>query len=229
MATTYVTLDNLKKYDGNLKAYIDSDKTKAIKGYMKKDNTWNFYNVDAPTEETIPAFSIDVPTEYFLDQTKTTFVQEFAWSEELYAGSVNPNLDGKPVWAMAVKGDDDTVTYSFVNLEALMNTYVAKETNSITVVVEANEIGAEVKISSEEGNLIEVKEDGLFAQVDMSAKADKLGTSVKVGQIFVDDGNGNLSASGITIAELKTTVSDEVMGNFDTETDVDSEIDDWFN
>ena len=234
MATTYVTLDNLKSYDSKMKTYIDSDKTKAIKGYMKVDNAWNFYNTDAPTEESVPVFSIDVPTEYFLDQTRTTFVQEFTWLEDLYVGATNPNLEGKPVWVMAVKGDDNTITYSFVNLESLMTTYTTQDTNSVTLVIEANEIRAEVKVSGEEGNLISVKEDGLFAEVDMSAKADKLVNPdggevvIKAGQIFVDDGNGNLSASGITIAELKTTVSDEVMGNFDTETDVDSEIDSWF-
>ncbi len=239
MATTYVTLDNLKNYDGNLKTYIDSDKTKSIKGYLKKDNTWNFYNTDAPTEDSVPVFSIDVPVEYFLDQTKTTFIQEFAWSEEVYVGSIDPNLEGKPVWVMAVKGDDNTVTYNFVNLESLVDVYTAKETNSIAVVVsETNEISAEVKISVEEGNIIEIKEDGLFAsveEVDITGKADKLvnpeeGDSIiKAGQIFIDDGNGNLAASGITLEELRKTVSDEVMSNFDTETDVDSEIDNWFN
>ena len=238
MATTYVTLDNLKKYDGNIRTFIDSDKTKSIKGYLKKDNSWNFYNTDMPTEETAPIFSIDVPVEYFLDQTKTTFVQEFSWSEETYAGSTDPSLEGKPVLVMAVKGDDETVTYSFVNLEALVDVYTAKETNSITVVIsEDNEISADVKISAEEGNIISVKEDGLFAtveDVDVTDKVDKLVNPedgepiIKVGQIFVDDGNGNLSASGITIEELKTNVSDEVMGNFNTETDVDSEIDSWF-
>ena len=214
MATTYVTLDNLKKYDGNIRTFIDSDKTKSIKGYLKKDNSWNFYNTDMPTEETAPIFSIDVPVEYFLDQTKTTFVQEFSWSEETYAGSTDPSLEGKPVWVMAV------------------------ETNSITVTVsDTNEISADVKISTEEGNIISVKEDGLFAFVedtDISGKADKLVNPeegeaiIKAGQIFVDDGNGNLSASGITINELKTTVSEDVMSNFDTETNVDSEIDSWF-
>ena len=238
MATTYVTLDNLKKYDGNIRTFIDSDKTKSIKGYLKKDNSWNFYNTDMPTEETAPIFSIDVPVEYFLDQTKTTFVQEFAWSDTTYAGSTDPSLEGKPVWVMAVKGDNETVTYSFVNLEALVDVYTAKETNSITVTVsDTNEISADVKISTEEGNIISVKEDGLFAFVedtDISGKADKLVNPeegeaiIKAGQIFVDDGNGNLSASGITINELKTTVSEDVMSNFDTETNVDSEIDSWF-
>ena len=190
MATTYVTLDNLKKYDTNLKTYIDSENTKSIKGYLKKDNTWNFYNTDVPTEDNTPIFSIDVPTEYFLDQTKTTFVQEFAWSEDLYAGSTNPELEGKPVWVMAVKGDDDTVAYSFINLESLAGDASAK---------------ADKLVNPEDGEAI-----------------------IKTGQIFIDDGNGNLSASGITIEELKTNVSDEVMSNFDTETDVDSEIDSWF-
>ena len=190
MATTYVTLDNLKKYDTNLKTYIDSENTKSIKGYLKKDNTWNFYNTDAPTEDSVPVFSIDVPTEYFLDQAKTTFVQEFTWSEDLYEGSTNPELDGKPVWVMAVKGDDGTVTYSFVNLETLAGDASTK---------------ADKLVNPEDGEAI-----------------------IKAGQIFIDDGNGNLSASGITIAELKTNVSDEIMGNFDTETDVDSEIDSWF-
>ena len=231
MATTYVTLQNLQKYDGNLKTYIDSDKTKSIKGYLKKDNTWNFYNTDAPTEETAPVFSIDVPAEYFLDQTKTTFVQEFAWSAEAYEGSADPNLEGKPVMVMAVKGDDNTVTYSFVNVEALVDVYTAKETNSITVVIsEDNEISADVKISAEEGNIIEVKEDGLFVSVeptDITGKADKV-EDIKGAQILVDDGEGNLSASGITIDELKATVAKEVMSNFDTETDVDSEINSWF-
>ena len=92
-------------------------------------------------------------------------------------------------------------------------------------------VSQDVKISAEEGNIISVKEDGLFASVedvDISGKADKLVNPedgepiIKAGQIFIDDGNGNLAASGITIDELKSTVSDEVMGNFDTETDVDS-------
>lgn len=235
MATTYVTLQNLKTYDGNLKTYIDSDKTKSIKGYLKKDNTWNFYNTDAPTEDSTPIFSIDVPVEYFLDQTKTTFVQEFTWSAETYVGSTDPSLEGKPVWVMAVKGDDNTVTYSFVNLETLVDVYTAKETNSITVVVsDTNEISADVKISAEEGNILSAKEDGLFAEADLSAKADKLVNPedgeaiIKAGQIFIDDGNGNLSASGITLDELKTQVSDDVMSNFDTTTDSDAEIDSWF-
>jgi hypothetical protein len=231
MATTYITLQNLQNYDGKIKNYVDLADAKSLKGYLKVGNTWNFYTVEAPTAEDTPVFSIDVPTEYFLDQAKTAFVQEFAWSAETYAGSTNPELDGKPVLVMAVKGDDDTVTYSFVNVETLVDIYTGAETDSVVVAVsDDNEITAEVKVSAEEGNIIEVKEDGLFATVeavDISGKADKL-TEIKEAQILVDDGAGNLAASGITIEELKATVTEDIMANFDMETDVNAEIDSWF-
>lgn len=232
MATNYATMENLQRVVENVKVYVDSDKTKSIKGYLKKNNTWNFYNTDAPTEDSVPVISIDVPVEYFLDQTKTTFVQEFAWSEEVYAGSVNPNLDGKPVWVMAVKGDDDSVTYSFANLEALVDVYTVENTETVSMEIgEGNVIKADVNVSEEEGNIISVKEDGLFASVeavDISGKADKLvnpeegDTVVKAGQILVDDGNGNLAASGKTIEEL----TEEILANFEPITD--DEIDSWF-
>ena len=229
MATTYVSIDNLTRYDGNIKTYVDSDKTKSIKGYLKKNNTHNFYNTDAPAQDTVPVFSIDIPTEYFLDQAKTTFVQSFSWSEDLYPGSENPNLDGKPVWIMAVKGDDNSVTYSFVNLEALVDIYTGENTKSITLVVsEDNKISANVNVSAEEGNIISVKDDGIYAsvtEVDISGKADKLvdpaegAAVIKADQILVDDGTGNIAASGKTIAELSAEIKSEFVAMTDEEID----------
>ena len=229
MAITYVSIDNLTRYDNNIKTYIDSDKTKSIKGYLKKNNTHNFYNTDTPAEDTVPVFSIDIPTEYFLDQTKTTFVQSFSWSEGLYPGSENPNLDGKPVWIMAVKGDDNSVTYSFVNLEALVDIYTGENTKSITLVVsEDNKISANVNVSAEEGNIISVKDDGIYAsvtEVDISGKADKLvdpaegAAVIKADQILVDDGTGNIAASGKTIAELSAEIKSEFVAMTNEEID----------
>ena len=231
MANTYITLQNLQNYDGKIKNYVDLADAKSLKGYLKVGNTWNFYTVENPTETDTPVFSIDVPTEYFLDQAKTAFVQEFAWSATTYAGSTNPELDGKPVLVMAVKGDDDTVTYSFVNVESLVDIYTGVETETVIVDVNAdNEISAEVKVSAEEGNFIEVKEDGLYVTVepiDLSGKADKV-AEIKDAQILVDDGEGNLAASGVTIEELKTSVTEDIMANFDMDTDVNAEIDSWF-
>ena len=230
MATTYVSMANLTKYDGNLKTYIDSEKTKALKALAVKDNQINFYANPAPTDDTTPDFTVDFPTEYLLDQTKTTFVQEFAWSDTTYTGSTDPSLEGKPVLVLAVKGEEDEVTYSFVNLETLVDIYEGGETETATVTVDAdtNEITVEVKVSEEEGNILEVKDDGLYAsvtQVDISGKADKLvdhesgDAVIKADQILVDDGAGNLKASGQTIAELKTEILDEFVAVTDEEID----------
>ena len=232
MATTYVSMANLTKYDGNLKTYIDSEKTKALKALAVKDNQINFYVNPAPTDDTTPDFTVDFPTEYLLDQTKTTFVQEFAWSDTEYVGSTDPSLEGKPVLVLAVKGEEDEVTYSFVNLETLVDIYEGGETETATVTVDAdtNEITVEVKISAEEGNILEVKDDGLYAsvtQVDISEKADKLvdpedGSAdpvIKTGQILVDDGAGNLGASGKTIAELSSEILAELTPMTDEEID----------
>lgn len=232
MATTYVSMANLTKYDGNLKTYIDSEKTKALKALEVKDNKINFYANPAPTDDTAPDFTVDFPTEYLLDQTKTTFVQEFAWSDTTYTGSTDPSLEGKPVLVLAVKGEEDEVTYSFVNLETLVDIYEGGETETATVTVDAdtNEITVEVKVSAEEGNILEVKDDGLYAsvtQVDISGKADKLvdpedadaDTVIKTGQILVDDGAGNLGASGKTIAELSSEILAELVPMTDEEID----------
>ena len=73
-----------------------------------------------------------LPKEQFLDLTKTTFVQSFAWSSTTYPDSTNPNLDGKPVMVLALKNSsDDTVAYSFLNMYELVDTYTG--TSPITV------------------------------------------------------------------------------------------------
>lgn len=163
------TLANLKQTVENMKVYIDSDKTVSIKGYLKENNTHKFYNTSTPTADTTPIFSFDVATEYFLDQTKTTFVQEFAWSDATYTGSTNPNLDGKPVFVLAVKGED-SVSYSFVNLEALIDTYKTKDTATLSLDITDNEISGNVNISAEEGNAVVQKDDGLYVATTAETK-----------------------------------------------------------
>lgn len=209
---TYITIDNLTRYDGNLKRYIDSDKTKSIKSVGFKDNKINFYTVPTPTDETLPNFTVDMPVEYFLDQTKTTLIDDFAWSEELYPGSTDPLYEGDPVLVLAVKGDNDTVSYSFLDLKAVVKIYEAGSTSGIEIKIDAetNIITANLKLSAEQGNILSLKEDGLYAEsvMDISSKADKLTASMKAGQILVDDGMGNISASNKTIEELSNDILD---------------------
>ena len=227
MATTYVSMANLTKYDGKIKTYIDSEKTKAIKAVAVKDNAIKFYSNPAPADGTVADFTVDIPTEYFLDQAKTVFIQKFAWSDTEYKGATNPNLEGKPVLVLAVKGDNNTVTYSFLNMETLVDTYAGEDTKSVTLKVSSdNKITADVKVSAESDNTLSVKDDGLYvAQLDISKKADKLvnpdvgDAVIKAAQILVDDGAGNLAASGKTIAELSSEILAELTPMTDEEID----------
>ena len=174
------TLGNLKQTVENMKVYIDSDKTVSIKGYLKKDNTHNFYNTSTPTEDTTPVFSFDTASDYFLDQTKTMFVQEFTWSDTEYVGSTNPNLEGKPVFVLAVKGEN-SVSYSFVNLETLIDTYKTKNTTTLSLDITDNEISGNVNISAKDGNAASIEEDGLYVPTIAEIKVSEVeGNSIEI-------------------------------------------------
>lgn len=154
------------------------------------------------------AFSFDFPVEMFLDQAKTVFVEKFTWSEELYPGSTNPNMNNKPVMVLAVKGSDNSVTYSFVSLAKLLDTYTAKVEGkhaSTTVEIDGYVIDVKVNISAETGNQLQMKNDGLFVpapkEVDLSGKADKVGSATN-GNLAGLDANGNLTDSGVVAANV---------------------------
>lgn len=118
MATEMTFLEALAYFKVLMDAVIESGDKPAVKAFDFTDNKIKLYRTedksDTPDE-------ISLPEERFLDQAKTTLVESFAWSDADYPGSDDPNLDGKPVMVLAVKGDT-TVTYSFVNLEKLMST-----------------------------------------------------------------------------------------------------------
>lgn len=153
------------------------------------------------------AFSFNFPSELVLDQLKTTFVGNFAWSSATYPGSTNPNLDGKPVLVIAVKDTDAagtvTTTYSFLNMETLVDIYTAAD-NSIAV----NGYRIAVKIDPAQGNRLTLTANGLM--VDVSDKADKDTTAVE-GNIAVFDASGNPVGSDTTFAtdtEITAMITD---------------------
>lgn len=189
-----------------IKTWVDSEESLALKTALYNNNTLAFYKKPNATVDDTADFTINLPEEQFLDQTKTTFVNEFAWSEELYSNSTNPNLDTEPVLVLAVKGDTD-VAYSFISMNKLVKIYKAStvaSTVTLTIDDATNTISGEVNISADEGNLLEVGTDGgLYAKAtDITGKADKLtDTDVKENQILLDDGNGNIKASGKDISE----------------------------
>ena len=169
-----------------------------------------------------------IPNEQFLKEAGTQFVQTFAWSEETYPGSVNPELDGQPVLVLALATKtlnaetgayDETTTYSFLAMKSLVDVYKAgadTSTVKVTVNSETNEITAAVRVSAAENNALETKEDGLF--INVTAKANKLAeATVAEGQVLVDDGAGDLKGSGYTIGT--GTVSGTTEGETTTYSD----------
>ena len=140
-----------------VKTELDTLDGKSFSSASVANGKINFY---ASTDGTGTAIqSVDLPEEIFLDQTQTAFVQSFSFSTSTYPGATNPNLDGKPVLVLAVKGDkttNPTLTFSFINLETLIDTYTAG--NGINI--SNNQIAA--KISSVSGNLLTADANGLY-------------------------------------------------------------------
>ncbi|MBR0287761.1 MAG: hypothetical protein IJQ82_02155 [Selenomonadaceae bacterium] len=145
----------------------------------------NFY---AKTGDATAIKSIDLPAELYLDQVKTTFVSSFAFASGGYTGATNPNLDGKPVLVFAVKDNaaSPNITYSFLNLEALIDTYTG---------------GNDIDVTN---NVISVKRDPATDNI-LSSCASGLKATAKVpnvtqGNIAIFGANGAIVDSGFSVA-----------------------------
>ena len=175
-------------------AALDSKYTGAFRSLSVVGNRVSFFTTN-DTSGTA-AFYFDYPEEVFLDQSVTSLVDNFAWSAATYPGSINPNLDGKTVLVLGVKGDKETnptVKYSFVSLEKLIDIYTAGD-NSINI----DGYTVTVKISATAGNLLELKADGLYVGSDDS-KLDKVTGAVQ-GNIAIFGASGAVVDSGVSFA-----------------------------
>lgn len=210
--TTKTTIDNLAaelKKTFAKKTDLTPISTAAAAAFKSGKVTGNTVELFTSTDKTgTAAFSFDFPTEYFLDQTKSQFVQNFAYSAETYPGATDPCLDGKPVMVLAVKAEGGTeITYSFVDLTYLLNTYKpAAGDGSATVTVDGYNISVNVNVSDDANNALVKKEDGsLFvakaAVVDISGKADK-DTDAAEGNVAVFDAEGNPVDGGVASTDL---------------------------
>ena len=166
-----VKVNALKALAQRTKTELDALDTKigtAFKSLSVSGNTVSFFTSTDATGTAAATF--DFPEEIFLDQVRTQFVQNFTFSAATYPGATDPQLDGKPVFVLAVKGDKETnptLTYSFVNVEHLVDIYTAAD-NSINI----NGYSVNVKISAAANNAITLQSDGLH--VDISGKVDKV-------------------------------------------------------
>ena len=167
-----------------------------------------------------------LPTEMFLDQAKTAFIPSFAFNGTTYAGASNPNLDGKSVLVLAVKGIDhtnnnaETTTYSFLDVSTLVDTYSTAAGNSSKVLsiagytvtfnvsadtnnaVEVLNDGIAVRVSTTANNALTKDTNGLF--VDITGKADKVANAT-AGHVAGLDANGNPTDTGIPATNVLTT------------------------
>lgn len=152
----------------SVKTYLAEQDTKALKSIAidAASGDINFYKTEDGSGD--PAYTVTVADfikDKYLDTTKTTVVNEFAWSETTYPKSTNPNLDGKPVVVFAVANGDETI-YSFASLAALIDVYEGVDGTTANVTVSAtNKITVDVKVSAEADNVIETKADGLYVNV----------------------------------------------------------------
>ena len=171
--------------------------------YMSVDNgTVSFFTTKDGSGTA--AFSFNFPTEYFLQQVGTGLVPNFTWSALTYPNSTNPNLDGKTVLVLAVKGDDDpaTVKYTFADVSSLIDVYAPADSS---ISIAGNSVA--VNLSASSGNILALNNDGLFvpkldAKVDGAVQGNiaifgASGAIVDSGYTFVSDSDFNAALSGI--------------------------------
>ena len=147
------------------------------------------------------AFSLDLPSELYLDQIKTTFVPSFTFNAETYVGATNPSLDGKPVLVMAVKDTNAagtvTTTYSFLNMETLVDVYTVAAGSANILAIDSGTNQISIKISAATGNHLTVNSDGLM--VDVSDKIDKVANAT-AGNLAIMKADGSVDDSGYSFA-----------------------------
>lgn len=189
----------------------------AMASFSAMDRNW--------TIEAIKTAMDELPADKYLDQTKTSIVDNFVWSSMLYPNSTNPNLDGESVLVFAianaqtvttpgVDGADPTVTqevqYSFISLKKLVDIYEAKNTDTkgVTVAVTAEEgkkvISAELNISADADNQADLRADGLYvAKYDDTAIKGRVSTlETTVGKPAGTDNEGNPTPATGLVAEV---------------------------
>ena len=231
---TFTRLADLKLLAQRTQSELEAVKNTAgdgIKYISTAGNTIKFFTTTDGTGT--PAFSVDFPKEIFLDEARTRFVGDFTFEAATYPGAVNPSLDGKPVLVLAVKGTtdpasgtaSDSVTYSFLDMSTLVDTYTTKAGASSqilnisgyeievkfdsTLTSSANGLG--VAVSAATNNAITKKADGLH--VDTSGKIDKV-TGARAGNIAMFGNDGSIADSnvGVTTTADTTAMLDDVFG-----------------
>lgn len=176
---------------------LESDK--AIKSLSVSGRIISFFTTENASGTAVA--TVDIPKDLFLDQARTQFVQNVTFSAATYPGAVNPSLDGKPVFVLAVKGStdpdngtaNDTITYSFLDVSALVDTYeTAAGISSKVLTISGYTVS--FNISATAGNILRAENDGLYATNRLA--------NFTQGNIVTSDTNGAPQDGGISASTI---------------------------
>lgn len=166
-------------------------------------NMQGLANYDAKIKDWVDDQIAALPEDQYLDQTKTTIVENFTWSAVDYPGSTDPSLDGKPVLVFAVANADTTsgtpaIKYSFISLNKLVDVYTGNASGDtikgIEVSVDVNrKITAEAKLytpqASEATNLLTIDSTTGELYVPAPAAFDATGLTTRISNLETAVGN----------------------------------------
>lgn len=196
----------LQRINAKITALENAQDTTAFHVVTLNGKTVNFYATSDTTLAPVGTFTI--PEDKSLDQLGTEIVENFTFSSLKYPNTVNPNLDGKTVFVLAVKGDDalnPTIKYNFVDASKLVDKYTASDT-SITIA------GYTVKVNTDPSpsNMLSLTANGLM--VDGSGKIDKV-TSPTTGNVPLLASDGSITNSTIAGTDVVVKPATFTLGN----------------
>lgn len=152
---------------GSTDAYTKAEMDYMLKskmGYAEaEDNKVVFYNASSKDKKIV---EIEIPSSKAIDTLKTEFIPDFKFDSVTYPDTTDPNLDGKPVLVLAIMVSETEDEFSFLNMETLVDIYTGGNTSSVVITVENGVITGTINISQEDGNKVELKDDGLFVGSD---------------------------------------------------------------
>lgn len=207
---------------------------KTFKHVTYCNNCLKFYAEIDPVlvgaNQSSPLFTINLPAEEFLDQAKTNFVENFTWSDELYQGSENPQLDGKPVLVLAVKTNaDSSIKYSFVDLNLLADVTDVKNADGTSIVSGGiarlpKATVSQFGVSKPDGNTITVDANGvLHGGITIHALPDSI-----AGQSF-DSVSSLITATNNAVSAGTMVISNTYYGGIFTSSMIPKENNTYFS
>lgn len=230
--TDLATVGQVKTLALRIKARLEAlESPKAIR-FAQVDNNdgkLKFYSSTTVSAETLIC-AIDFPEELYLKQTGTEIVENFAFSAATYPGATDPNLDGKTVLVLAIKGDDETnptTKYSFVNMTSILEDVIPKVANATAgnvptlasdgTLTNSTVVGADIvtKVAgATEGNVVTFSSDGKIANSTIAGGdiVTKVNGATNNNVVFFD-ANGKIKDNNVKVATDAefTAMLDEVL------------------